>query len=129
MSNTIEYTILDKKGIPVGRHSQNVMCLTCNDSLEKYTPAEDYDIQAWGYNDDDSDWEDKPENLAEWLKKNPAKYTHRNFLVDEKVKVSKRRGEAIVIEVLKGKWNNDYMVKLEDGSIIKVGQNEVMLLK
>jgi hypothetical protein len=128
-SNTVYYTIRDKNEVQVGSHSQNVMCLTCIDGLEKFTPAEDYTIQAWGYDEDEDDWEDEPQNLAEWLKKHPAQYTHRKFNPEDRVKVSKRRGEATVLEVIKDrtKFFNEYMVKLDSADEpIKVGQGDLL---
>ena len=128
-ANTIYYTIRDKNAVEVGSHSQNVMCSTCIDGLEKFIPAEDFTIQPWGYDEEEEDWEGKPQNLAEWLTKHPAQYTHRKFNPEDRVKVSKRRGPATVLEVIKDrmKFFNEYRVKLDssDEPII-VGQRDVL---
>lgn len=77
-ANVIEYNIYNKEGQQVGRHRQNILCKTCNDGLEKFQPASDFTIQAWGYDEEEELWEsDEYVNLEEWLKKNKAEITFR----------------------------------------------------
>ncbi len=126
-SNTVEYTIYNKEGKEVGRHRQNVMCSTCNDGLEKFQPAKDFKIEAWGYDEEEEVWGDgKKQNLQKWLEKNPASFTHRLFQPQDRVKVSKRRGEGVVLETTKGKWFPQYKIQLINQEVIEVQQNEVM---
>jgi hypothetical protein len=117
-SNTIEYTIYKGEEV-VGRHRQNIMCKTCNDGLEKFQPPSDFTIQAWGYDEDDDLWEgDKRENLEEWLKKHPAQFTFKEFEVGEKVKLTKKMGEGIIIESRKGRFFPEYKVQVISGEIL-----------
>jgi len=126
-SNTVEYTIYNKEGKEVGRHRQNVMCSTCNDGLEKFQPAKDFKIEAWGYDEEEEVWGDgKKQNLQKWLEKNPASFTYRLFQPQDRVKVSKRRGEGVVLETIKGKWFPQYKIQLINQEVIEVQQNEVM---
>jgi hypothetical protein len=134
-ANVIEYTIYDKDHKEVGHHRQNLMCSTCNDNLEKFQPASDFTIEAWGYDEEEELWSDEDEqgntvetNLQEWLIKHPASYTSRVFQPDDKVKVSKRRGEGVVIETIKDKWFHKYIVKLVNDEIVEINQNELMPL-
>lgn len=62
-ANKIEYTIFDKQGQEVGKHSQNIMCHTCNDGLEKFIPVSDFTIQSWGYDEEEDEWEGDKINL------------------------------------------------------------------
>lgn len=127
-ANAIEYTIFDKDNKEVGHHRQNIMCSTCNDGLEKFKPSKDFTILAWGYDEEEEYWEnDNTENLELWLSKHPAQYTSKNFQIDDKVKVSKKRGEGIVVEVIKGNFFNNYNIKLSNGDILNdIKQNEVL---
>jgi hypothetical protein len=134
-ANVIEYTIYDKDHKEVGRHRQNLMCSTCNDGLEKFEPAIEFTIEAWGYDEEEEIWSEEDEegnsiehNLQDWLVKHPASFTSRVFQPQDKVKVSKRRGEGVVIETIKDKWFHKYNVQLPDGDIIEVNQNELMPL-
>lgn len=128
-SNIVEYTIYNKEGKEVGRHRQNVMCSTCNDGLEKFQPAKDFKIEAWGYDEEEELWGDgKKQNLQKWLENNPASFTHRVFQPQDKVKVNKRRGEGVVLETTKGKWFPQYKVQLINEEVIEVQQNEIMPL-
>jgi hypothetical protein len=36
--------------------------------LLKYQPLNEHTIQAWGYDEEEEEWEDEPENLEEFLK-------------------------------------------------------------
>lgn len=126
-ANVIEYTIFDKNDNEVGRHRQNLMCHTCNDGLEKFQPSSDFTIQAWGYDEEEDLWEDtKKVNLEEWLRKNPARITFKVFQPNDKVKISKKRGEGTILETIKEKWYHKYRVQLEDDTIIEVSQNEII---
>lgn len=117
-ANVIEYTIF-KGDEEVGRHRQNIMCKTCNDGLEKFQPARDFTIQAWGYDEEEELWgNDKRENLAEWLSKHPAEITFRKFEEGEKVKLTKKRGEGIILESRRGKFLPEYKVQIIGGEIL-----------
>jgi hypothetical protein len=143
-ANVIEYTIYDKDHKEVGHHRQNLMCSTCNDGLEKFKPAIEFTIEAWGYDEEEEIWSEEDEegnsvehNLQDWLSKHPASFTSRVFQPQDKVKINKKnsipgtkriRSEAVVIETIKDKWFHKYNVQLPDGDIIEVNQNELMPL-
>jgi hypothetical protein len=125
-SNTIEYTIF-KDGEEVGRHRQNIMCKTCNDGLEKFQPAKEYTIQAWGYDEEEEMWEsDKIENLEDWLKKHPAQFTWKRFEEGDEVNLTKKRGLGKIKEVVKGKFMPEYVVDLPDGTELKIFQGDII---
>ena len=68
-ANSIEYTI-SRNGKSVGRFSRNIMCSKPDPSeLLKYQPLSGHSIQAWGYDEEEDDWYDDPENLESYLKK------------------------------------------------------------
>lgn len=98
-ANVIEYNIYDKDGKSVGYHRQNVMCMRCNDGLEKFTPASDFEIESYGY---------------------------KVFSIDEKVRI-KRKGLGTILEVHKGKWQHFYTIELDNKEVLKeVQQNQVL---
>jgi hypothetical protein len=43
------------------------MCKTRWEELLKFMPPEDHTIQAWGLDEDEEIWEDKPQNLFDFL--------------------------------------------------------------
>jgi hypothetical protein len=129
-ANTIEYTIFDKNNKEVGRHSQNIMCSTCNDGLEKFQPYEDFTIQPWGYDEEEELWENPPVNLKDWISKHPAEFTFKRFEKDDKVRVALKvdgkfkRVNAVIVERLKDKFFDKYTIKTDSGEIIEdIGQN------
>jgi hypothetical protein len=128
-ANVVEYNIYDKDNNEVGYHSQNVMCSTCNDGLDKYKPSKDFTIMSHGYDEEEGYWEGDPLNLKEWLKRNPATFTFRVFEPNDNVKI-KRRGknitQGVVIETIKGMIFNNYNVRLLNGEIININQNEIL---
>lgn len=126
-SNVIEYSIF-KGEEEVGRHRQNIMCKTCNDGLEKFQPAKDYTIQAWGYDCEEEIWEgDKRENLEEWLAKHPAEFTFRRFEEGETVRLTKKRGMATILESRRGKFMPEYKVHVIGGEILDgIQQGEII---
>lgn len=129
-ANVIEYTIYDKEGKQVGRHRQHLMCSTCHDGLEKFQPASDFTIEAWGYDEEEDLWvDDKRHNLQKWMDKNPASFTHRVFQPQDQVRVNKKRGEGVVLEAIKGKWAHSYKVQLANEEVVEVQQNELMPIK
>ena len=66
-ANVIEYTIT-KDGKRVGHFRKNVMCsLPEYSELLKYTPLDEHQICAYGYDEEDEFWEDEPVNLKEYL--------------------------------------------------------------
>jgi hypothetical protein len=132
-ANTIEYTIFDKNNKEVGRHSQNIMCSTCNDGLEKFQPYEDFTIQPWGYDEEEELWESPPVNLKDWISKHPAEFTFKRFEKDHKVRVALKvdgkfkRVNAVIVERLKDKFFDKYTIKTDSGEIIEdIGQNLVL---
>ena len=135
-ANTVEYTIL-KDGKQVGRHRQNVMCQTCNDGLEQFQPYEDYTIQSWGYDEEEEEWENEPENLKEWLIKNPASITFKDFNEGDiinvrkigEVEVIKRFGIGERRKIDKMNWFPVYTVKLPSGDVIDINQNDIKPVK
>ena len=76
-ANVIQYTIYDKDSNTVGSHRQNILCKICNDGLEKFIPAKDFEIEAWGYDEEEEMWEGDRVNLEEWLKKHKAEFTFK----------------------------------------------------
>jgi hypothetical protein len=128
-SNTINYTIYNKQGEKVGSHSQNIMCSTCNDGLENFQPAIDFKIQPWGYDEEEEEWCGEKQNLDIWLQKNKASITFKNFEINTKVKLKKERVEGLVIESYKGKWLQEYTIKLSNGDLLEnVNQTNLMKL-
>lgn len=128
-ANIIEYTIFDKNNKKVGGHRQNVMCMTCNDGMEKFQPYEDFTIQSWGYDENEEEWENEQINLKEWLIKNPASITFKKFNVGDIIEV-KKLGQAKVIDFFdifkKDKnWFPMYNVELSTGEIIEITQNQI----
>ena len=67
-ANVIEYTIY--KGVEkVGRFRKHLLCrLPAFSDLLKYQPLSEYSIQAWGYDEEDDEWEDDVVNLEEFLR-------------------------------------------------------------
>lgn len=125
-ANVIEYRILNKEGEVIGYHRHNVMCSRCNDGLAKYTPASDYRIETFGYDEEEDYWEnDQSEKLSEWLLKNKGEFTHKRFEVNDSLEIH-RKGRGVVLEVIKGTFQNSYSIKLETGEILEyVLQNKI----
>lgn len=68
-ANVTEYRIIKKEtGEIAGHHRQHHYCKTRWDELvRKYYPLEDYQIQPYGYDEEEEPWEDEPEELYEFL--------------------------------------------------------------
>jgi hypothetical protein len=67
-ANSIEHSIY-KGEKNVGNFRKNIMCrLPDYAELLKYQPLKDHTIQAWGYDEEEDQWEDEPENLEDFLK-------------------------------------------------------------
>lgn len=66
-ANVIEYRI-EKNGISVGSYRQHLMCKSHYEDLLKYKPLKEHTITAWGYDEDDEEWEEKPVNLDVFLR-------------------------------------------------------------
>ena len=125
-ANVIEYNIYDKDGKSVVYHRQNVMCMRCNDGLEKFTPASDFEIESYGYDEEEDLWQGDRQNLETWLSKNKAEFTHKVFSIDEKVRI-KRKGLGTILEIHKGKWQHFYTIELDNKEVLKeVQQNQVL---
>lgn len=134
-ANVIEYRIFNKEGKQVGNHRQNFMCKRNNDGLEKFIPIEDFRIQAFGYNEEEEEWEDpKQVPLNEWLKNNKAEITSKIFEIGDKVKVirtvlTKKSAFGTIIKRLpKNPWFHNYDVKLENNTFINTSQNNLLPL-
>jgi hypothetical protein len=124
-ANVVEYRIL-KDGKEVGHHRQNIMCRRCNDKLLEFTPPKDFTIQAYGYDEEEDYWEDENQyNLEEWLNKNPAEITFKQFQIGEVVRLYKQRCSATIVEQLKGKFDHEYVVELENTERIIVTQSQI----
>ena len=67
-ANTVHYTISDKRGVVAGEITWNFYCKTRWHEFTKFSPPEEFTVQAWGYDEEDDLWEDEPMNLAEFLK-------------------------------------------------------------
>ena len=86
-ANSIEYSIYKGDNEEsVGRFRKNIMCrLPDYAELLKYQPLNEHTIQAWGYDEEEDEWEDKPENLEEFLKRMvPTNKKIREFFSGEK---------------------------------------------
>jgi hypothetical protein len=67
-ANSIEYSIY-KDDKEVGHFSVNVMCRYPDYAeLLKYQPLSEHTIQAWGYDEEEDEWEDEPQNLEDFLR-------------------------------------------------------------
>ena len=66
-ANVIEYRI-ERDGKEVGHHRINVMCKTHFENLLKFEPYSAHKITAYGYDEEEEYWEDKPEPLLKLLK-------------------------------------------------------------
>jgi hypothetical protein len=68
-ANVIEYTIY-KNGKKVGHFRKHLLCKYPDYAeLLKYQPLEEHKIQAWGYDEEEEEWEEDIEDLKEFLKK------------------------------------------------------------
>lgn len=129
-ANKISYAIYDKNHKRVGSHSQNIMCSTNNDSLMAFTPASEFTILPYGYDEEEEYWEGKEENLQKWLLKNKATITFKLFNVNDIINVRKI-GECEVLErfdIFKKGQNffPIYSVKTKASEIIEINQNEII---
>jgi hypothetical protein len=88
-ANVIEYNIY-KGEEAVGRFSKHLLCKYPDYAeLLKYQPLKDYQIQAWGYDEEDNRWEEEPENLKKFLQKmKPFNQWIRDFF--DKTKTAKQ---------------------------------------
>jgi len=67
-ANVIEYTIY-KSEKSVGRFRKNVLCSYPDYAeLLKYQPLDEHSILAWGYDEDEEEWEGEIQNLETYLK-------------------------------------------------------------
>ena len=67
-ANVIEYTIYKGKE-QAGRFSKHLLCKYPDYAeLLKYQPLNKHTIKAWGYDEEEDEWEDDPENLEKFLK-------------------------------------------------------------
>jgi len=68
-ANSIEYTIF-RDGERVGNFRKNIMCKKPDYAeLLKYQPLSEHTIQAWGYDEEEDEWEEKPKNLEKYLRR------------------------------------------------------------
>lgn len=69
-ANVVEFRIVNKTtDKQVGHVRQHLLCKSNWSDLQKYTPVEDHTIQAYGYDEEDEDWEGEVEPLKDFLKK------------------------------------------------------------
>jgi len=67
-ANVVEYRIVNKvTGKEVGHHRQHMMCKTNWETLLQYHPLEDHTIQAYGYDEEEEEWEGEVEPLFDFL--------------------------------------------------------------
>lgn len=125
-ANVIEYNIYNKDGEIVGHHRHNVMCMRCNDGLEKFTPPSDFEIESYGYDEEEEMWDGDKTNLETWLSKNKGEITHKVFTEGEHL-IIKRKGKGTVLETMKGLLQSSYKVELETGEVLEdVKQNQIL---
>lgn len=68
-ANVIEYDIL-KDGKVVGYFRKHLLTkYPLYSDLLKYQPLADHEIYAHGYDEEEEDWEDEPENLDTFMKR------------------------------------------------------------
>ena len=68
-ANVTEFTIF-KDGEKVGTHRQHALCKSHWEELLKYEPISKHTIQAWGYDEEEEYWEDRPIRLNLFLSGN-----------------------------------------------------------
>ena len=51
----------------VGSHRQNYLCKAHWEDLLKFQPTADFEIQAWGYDEDEDFWEGEWQDLCDFL--------------------------------------------------------------
>jgi hypothetical protein len=124
-ANVINYTIF-KDGIEVGTHRQNIMCKRCNDSLLKFSPPSDFTILAHGLDEDEMEWFGDEINLKDWLDRNRPEITFIEFGEGDKILLSRKRGEVLVLSRVKGVFTNEYLVRNYLGDEFHIHQNEII---
>lgn len=67
-ANTIYYKIQDLDGKRIGEYSWNFYCKPKWEYLLKYEPPEKFIITPYGYDEEENEWEDPPENLETFLR-------------------------------------------------------------
>lgn len=67
-ANVVEYRILFL-GTKVGHHYQSLLCKTKWHQLLRFNPPRDFEIQAYGYDEEEAYWEGEPKNLRQYLEK------------------------------------------------------------
>lgn len=67
-ANVVEYNI-EKNGVSVGNHRENIMCKSHFEELLKYEPLSEHTITPNGYDEEEEYWEEEPQNLELFLKK------------------------------------------------------------
>lgn len=83
-ANTIEYSIY-KDNKNVGHFSVNVMCRFPDYAeLLKYQPLSEYTIKAWGYDEEEDQWEDEPQNLEDFLRRMKTNKWLKAYFASEK---------------------------------------------
>jgi hypothetical protein len=65
-ANIVNFTIF-RDGLIVGKHRQNLLCKSRKHELAKYQPAELYQIQAHGLDENEAPWTENVMNLQEFL--------------------------------------------------------------
>lgn len=111
-ANVIEYRI-EKDGIEVGHHRVNVMCKEYWEKLLVFEPFDKHTITAYGYDEDEEEWENKPESLLKFLKERaPTNTPIREKLAEQ----------GIIIESMKDWWaKNKDKIKAEYEADKKTG--------
>lgn len=111
-ANVIEYNIY-KKGKRIGSFRKHLLC-TYPDYAEllQYQPLKDHTIQAWGYDEEEEEWSEKPKNLEKFLKgmtynKLIKAYFAETMTAEEAVKAAKDAQQVIFDRItanLKKPW-------------------------
>ena len=66
-ANVVNYRIF-RDGKEVGSHRQNLLCkLRDNELAERFLPTSDFEIESWGYDEDEALWIGERENLQDWF--------------------------------------------------------------
>lgn len=89
-ANVIEYSIYkinntENPSKSVGSFRINVMCKYPDFAeLLKYQPLNEHIIEPWGYDEEEEEWNDEPENLEDFLKGMKSNKWLRAYFAGEK---------------------------------------------
>jgi hypothetical protein len=96
-ANVTEYKIEDLNGNKVGEYYQSHLCKTHWGDLLKFIPPENFMITAYGLDENEVEWEDKPINLKVFVDKlKKSKYTKWNTFSDLMKPLNKETDKILI---------------------------------